>query len=363
MPRRTNTFQKLIHLIPKQLTNCEVVESALLLDRRSGEMREVDIAIRTEVAGYPVLVGIECRDHRRPQSSGWIEEMWAKHQALPTSSLILVSASGFYKPARRVAAALGVELLSLDEATAADWPKNIPTLRRIQMLQVWRSPVRITVVPEQPWSLDNLKQSDLATALLYGSDGVPIGSIQEFVESHIKQIQLERTHDGPMETDQAICDATMHIRFEAGAYAEIAGQRVGLREILALIRVEAHHEVANPKMMRFRNLVMLRGISESKNADIVFNLLANEETSQLSIGASIVELKHRHPACIWDVAVPIEYCQNKPFGMSKLDYLNPSQFKTDGEPCLDPPKLIVEFRLREHQGTPNLKGEEDEGHR
>ena len=121
MPKRSNKFQKLIHLIHRQLTECKVVESALFIDKHSGKKREVDIAVFSEIANYPVVISIECRDHKRPQSTPWVEEMWAKHQALPTSSLVLVSSSGFYNPARKKASFLGIELLSFEEASTQNF--------------------------------------------------------------------------------------------------------------------------------------------------------------------------------------------------------------------------------------------------
>ena len=113
MPNRSNRFQKLIYLLHSQLAgSAEVVESMELKDLRTGGTREIDIGIRSEVAGYPIIIGIECRDHKRPQSSTWVEEMWAKHLDLPTATFVLVSSSGFYKPALEKARTYGIEALS-----------------------------------------------------------------------------------------------------------------------------------------------------------------------------------------------------------------------------------------------------------
>lgn len=76
-----------------------VSESALLVDKVSNESREVDILLEGNINGHSVVIGIEVRDHSRPASSEWIEQMHGKHENLKTDKLVLVSGSGFYKPA------------------------------------------------------------------------------------------------------------------------------------------------------------------------------------------------------------------------------------------------------------------------
>ena len=122
MPRRTNSFQRLVALLTATLAGrAEVAESAMLIDRVNGEHREVDILVKAEAGGYTVQLGIEVISWARPADTPWIEKMRAKHENLPTDKLVLVSENGFYEPARRKAAFYGIELLTLEEANAADW--------------------------------------------------------------------------------------------------------------------------------------------------------------------------------------------------------------------------------------------------
>ena len=83
-----------------------VSESASLVDRVTGQSREVDVLIACEVAGHRLLVGVECRGRTRRDDVGWVEEMRAKHDDLPIDRLILVSASGFTAARRRQGPAL-----------------------------------------------------------------------------------------------------------------------------------------------------------------------------------------------------------------------------------------------------------------
>lgn len=123
MPKRTNAFQRLVTLLTASLADdAEVTESAMLVDRVTGEPREVDILVSGKAGGFAVQIGIEVIAWARPADTPWIEKMRAKHDNLSTDKLILVSENGFFEPAIRKAKFYGIELLTLEEATAADWP-------------------------------------------------------------------------------------------------------------------------------------------------------------------------------------------------------------------------------------------------
>lgn len=124
MPRRTNVFQKVVYLIQQNLAGqAEVIESALLTDRFTGEQREVDVCINSEIAGHKIIISLECRDRQRKADVSWVEEMHGKHESLPTNYLVLVSSSGFSAQARNKARNYGIdtvvpETLTDDQAKA-----------------------------------------------------------------------------------------------------------------------------------------------------------------------------------------------------------------------------------------------------
>jgi len=84
-----------------------VEESAMLRQRTTGESREVDVVLRSKVGSHDVVVSIEARASARKADLPWVESMLGKHAELPTSKLVLVSANGFTRPARRHAEAKG----------------------------------------------------------------------------------------------------------------------------------------------------------------------------------------------------------------------------------------------------------------
>ncbi|MEO6973240.1 MAG: hypothetical protein ABI135_07480 [Rhodoferax sp.] len=126
MPKRSNDFQRLIYLIRLNLANgATVTESKMMRDRLTKSYREVDVVIKGKVGSQPVVVCVECRDHKRVADIGWIDAMKAKHDRLDTNVLLLASSAGFTKEATAVAAKYGIELFTLESLDTVDLPSLI----------------------------------------------------------------------------------------------------------------------------------------------------------------------------------------------------------------------------------------------
>jgi hypothetical protein len=124
MPKRSNIFQRLVKLLHERLdSNWVVTESEMLTHRLTNEEREVDIVLRYRLGPYTLLFSVECTDTNRPASSTWVEAMAKKHEFLPTSKLVLWSASGFYKPAMETAQKLGIDIVAQDNNDDVEWSK------------------------------------------------------------------------------------------------------------------------------------------------------------------------------------------------------------------------------------------------
>ena len=110
VPTRTNLFQQMVAAVVSSLASDDttVTEPKMLVGRLSGENREVDVCVEGVLAGQSVVVGIECRDHARPQTVAWVDEVQGKHAELPIHATVLASASGFTKGARKKAESLGI---------------------------------------------------------------------------------------------------------------------------------------------------------------------------------------------------------------------------------------------------------------
>lgn len=127
MPARTNQFQKLVYEIERQLAplGAIVEESAMLPERVTGELREVDILVSLDEGHHCVRIGIECQDRSRPATKQWVEAIAKKHEELGINKTVLISSSGFYASARRRAESLFISVLDITGIDKADWPTEV----------------------------------------------------------------------------------------------------------------------------------------------------------------------------------------------------------------------------------------------
>jgi len=95
----------------------------MLVDRITGELREVDVTATATVGTHQIVLSVECRDHQRPADTPWVESMAQKHANLDTSKLVLWSRSGFTAPAAAKAKFLNIDTVSARDVKGADWAK------------------------------------------------------------------------------------------------------------------------------------------------------------------------------------------------------------------------------------------------
>jgi hypothetical protein len=158
MPQRSNLFQEVVATIHAHMAEpATVEESAMLTNRSTGKTREVDVVIRAEAAGHPIIVSVEASSTTRPASVQWVESMVGKHKNLETSKLVLVSERGFTPQARQLAEAEGVIALA-PEDLGEDDPAGVIVNR---LRSIWPKVVSLTATgaqicvpslrPEDPW--------------------------------------------------------------------------------------------------------------------------------------------------------------------------------------------------------------------
>lgn len=92
-----------------------------ILDKVTGESREVDASIRYKVGTSLVLITIECRDRTSVEDVRWIEQLAEKQRSIGASATVAVSSSGFSQPAIIKANAVGIQVRVLTDATADDF--------------------------------------------------------------------------------------------------------------------------------------------------------------------------------------------------------------------------------------------------
>jgi hypothetical protein len=183
MPKRTNTFQAVVLAIKQHLAGEAIVtESEELPDLISGEKREVDICIKVQIAGHPVIISLECRDHKRPQAVGWVEEMQSKHSRLPTDRLVLVSKSGFTPKALAKAESFGIETAVPEDLTETRIGEIVQGARaRLTKLDLQIERVRVWVT--NPDTGEEEVVVTIPGNTVFSDLRVPIGSMLEIMEA------------------------------------------------------------------------------------------------------------------------------------------------------------------------------------
>jgi len=144
VPKRTNLFQDVVSIIHEHLAEGSTIErSAMLRNRLTGELREVDVVLRSKAGpGYQTVIAVEATSlSSGPVDVGWVEEMIAKHQNLPTK-VVLVSENSFSEQARKLAIAENMVPVAPEVMEHED-----PALEVLQsMRSLWPKTVSLTPV-------------------------------------------------------------------------------------------------------------------------------------------------------------------------------------------------------------------------
>lgn len=106
-----------------------------LVDRDTGELREVDCSIR-ELASN-AIISLECRRRGKKQDVCWIEQLACKKEALGLAGTIAVSSTGFFRPAVIKAKTRGVGLRTFRNISEPDVLNEFR--RDLQIRQITRS--------------------------------------------------------------------------------------------------------------------------------------------------------------------------------------------------------------------------------
>lgn len=88
------------------------VEQDQKLDGPDGP-RQIDVLIRSKVAGLEILTIVECRDYARPLDIGHVDGLHSKMQDVKAQKAVLVSPNGFSAMATKKANRLGFSLATL----------------------------------------------------------------------------------------------------------------------------------------------------------------------------------------------------------------------------------------------------------
>ena len=193
--------------------------SAMVTDKATGGLREVDILVETVAAGHKVVVGIECRAWKRPQTIEWMEAMWGKHNHLSTDALVLVSSSGFTPAALKLAEYYGIKAITPGQATPEFVGEIVNNLNTLWAKVVDVKPERMQIWVQ--WPESDIEVVDASGEMgIYLPDGTLVCDANDIMRVMMSQFNMnndafrdatgaekffEFGHEHPMLGDQPLC--------------------------------------------------------------------------------------------------------------------------------------------------------------
>ena len=121
MPRGGKFLEILVKNLQEFLANEEItVTSPEEFHEDGKKIGEIDVTLRGKFGSGSIFVGIECRDRAKPQGRDWIREIYGKKDDLNVDKMIAVSSSGFAGPAINLAKEVGIDLLTIEDASRID---------------------------------------------------------------------------------------------------------------------------------------------------------------------------------------------------------------------------------------------------
>lgn len=222
MPQRTNLFQEVVEIVHRHLAPGALVEqSAMLVCRKTGTTREVDVVVRGNQAGHEVIVSVEAVGRARKADRPWVDSMVAKHADLPTDKLVLVSEKGFTKDARAAALASNAVPIAPEDLTGKSAP-GLPALRPVvaNLSNIDYGLAFSEPAPDSGWPKEPRVRTD---------KGVDVGSLMEVAKALYRQrisLILDELNVKDVSSDQV---RRVHVRLdpdESGQLTmDVGGQR------------------------------------------------------------------------------------------------------------------------------------------
>ena len=270
MPKRSNQFQRLVLLINRCLAgNAQVIESAMLKDKITGESREVDVLISTDVSGYKVDIAVEVVARGRKADATWVESMYAKHSDLPTDKLILVSEKGFYIPALEKAKFYGIETVTIESALAADWKMAIE-LTTTGIFELTNFKYKCAVIYE--FSDGNRQQLDVSSNLCITNE-----SKQTTLDELVHQVLgLQEIKDAiyPRIVSMNEREFWFSYSIPGGLWnTEIEGEKALAIELRVGLDVEHARTPVEFSTGKYKDALFISGVSLPNSSELLFVLL------------------------------------------------------------------------------------------
>lgn len=104
---------------------CRVVQNDMIHGRESGMDRQIDVSIRSQIAGHDVLVIVQCKDFKSKVNVVRVGEFLSVIRDVGASKGVMVTSTGFTKGARTYAKSNGIDLCHIHDAETRNWSRVI----------------------------------------------------------------------------------------------------------------------------------------------------------------------------------------------------------------------------------------------
>ena len=137
-------FEQLAAKIYNELAPASLVKHNDIITGKSGVPRQIDVSVRTKIAGHDILMVIDTKDYKSPADIGEVDEFAGKLEDVSANRGILICRSGFTSGARKRASIAGIDLCNLHDAQSRDWSLDV----ELPMLWIELYPnVQVTMEP------------------------------------------------------------------------------------------------------------------------------------------------------------------------------------------------------------------------
>jgi hypothetical protein len=263
VPKRSNDFQRLVHLIFEHLSsNARVQESAMVMEvgLPTPTEREVDVLVEGEIAEVPWRMAVECRDRGRKDEIGWIDCLIGKYSHLPIDKIVAVSRSGLTRAAIEKAAVHRIEVRTLEGAMDVDWQKEFVKLAPGAVsIQVVVRNFAVVSTPPIPDDLD----LNLFNCV---QNGIHVGALLEVVNRYAHREGHRFFREGFGKTYQTIADLHKIALIEADSRPkeEVLLQHSGgsfyrLDQLFVLFELHTEMRKGDVEYFKFGNAVVSDG--------------------------------------------------------------------------------------------------------
>lgn len=119
-------YETLIHKIYTELEpNADVKKNDFIYGKNTNTKRQIDISIRTKIAGHNILIIVQAKKLKKPADVNIVGEFESVIRDVQAARGILICHSGFTKKAKEYAANIKIDLCTAHDASQQDWQTKI----------------------------------------------------------------------------------------------------------------------------------------------------------------------------------------------------------------------------------------------